>query len=77
MNDITRNVPAAEAAKLCGVCPGTLRNWRCCTPPRGPQAIKLGSAQQSRCVYRLEDIKAWQTDPKSYERRTYRGRSAK
>jgi predicted DNA-binding transcriptional regulator AlpA len=38
-----------------GFAVGTLQNWRCMNPPKGPAFIKIGSAVR----YRPVDVEAW------------------
>ncbi len=69
----TKTVPRRIAADLIGVSPHTLRRWN--VEGRGPRvAAKLGTAQQARTLYRLDEIERWRRDPVAYERR-HRGPS--
>jgi hypothetical protein len=69
-------VPRAVAAKILGIARGTLRNWASASPARGPRATKTGTTKQSRTLYAIDEIQAWQRDPAGYEarrRRSHRG----
>jgi predicted DNA-binding transcriptional regulator AlpA len=46
-----------QAASLVGLSAKTLRQLRC--GRNGPQALKLGSGKQARCVYRRSDLERW------------------
>lgn len=46
-----------QAASLVGLSAKTLRQLRC--DRNGPQALKLGSGKQARCVYRRSDLERW------------------
>ena len=63
----TKTISRRDATKIIGVSPDTLKKWS--IEGRGPLAIKLGSEQQSRTLYSLAEIEAWQRDPAAYERR--------
>jgi predicted DNA-binding transcriptional regulator AlpA len=47
----------AQAAALVALTPKTLRQLRC--DKAGPRCLKLGTAKQSRTVYRRSDLEAW------------------
>ena len=47
----------ADAARLLGMSPKTLRCLRC--DRAGPPALKLGGAQQARVVYRRSALERW------------------
>jgi len=61
-------VPRAEAARLLGLSPATLRGWSAATPPRGPRAVKLGAGRQARALYPVSEIREFLADPQAYER---------
>lgn len=64
----TKTVPRRIAADLIGVSHHTLRRWN--VEGRGPRvAAKLGTSQQARTLYRLDEIERWKRDPVGYERR--------
>lgn len=44
-------------AKRWGIEVGTLENWRCCKPRKGPRYVKIGG----RIKYRLQDVVAYET----------------
>lgn len=46
-----------DAAKLIGVSPKTLANWRCLG--KGPAYIRLGKSPRAQVLYRYEDLDAW------------------
>lgn len=46
-----------EAARIIGVAPKTLKNWRNCG--KGPCFIKLGSAAQAAVRYDRTEVEAW------------------
>lgn len=48
------SLTTAEAARVLGVAPKTLRNWR--SLGTGPAYVELGSRQ---CVYRPADLDSW------------------
>lgn len=48
------SLTTAEAARVLGVAPKTLRNWR--SLGSGPAYVELGSRQ---CVYRPADLDSW------------------
>jgi predicted DNA-binding transcriptional regulator AlpA len=50
-------LPTAEAARLVGLTPKTLRQLRC--DRTGPRCLKLGTKKQSRTVYRRSDLERW------------------
>lgn len=50
-------LPTAEAARLVGLTPKTLRQLRC--DKTGPRCLKLGKTKQARTVYRRSDLEAW------------------
>jgi hypothetical protein len=50
-------VSTTEAARLLGLTPKTLREWRC--KRTGPAALKLGSGRQGRVLYRRSGLEAW------------------
>jgi hypothetical protein len=50
-------VTTAEAARMCGLTPHTMRQKRC--DRTGPRCFRLGDKQQSRVVYRLSDVQEW------------------
>lgn len=55
--ELERLVPEKDAAKMIGVSPRTLRNWR--VTGGGPQYVKVSA----RCVrYRRADIFSWIED---------------
>jgi hypothetical protein len=47
----------AEAARLVGLTPKTLRQLRC--DRAGPRCLKLGTTKQARTVYRRSDLERW------------------
>jgi predicted DNA-binding transcriptional regulator AlpA len=47
----------AEAARLVGLSPKTLRQMRC--EKAGPRCLKLGAGRQARCLYRRSDLERW------------------
>jgi predicted DNA-binding transcriptional regulator AlpA len=47
----------ADAAAMLGLSQKTLREYRC--DRRGPRCFKLGTAKQSRTVYRRSDLERW------------------
>jgi hypothetical protein len=49
--------PTAEAARIVGLTPKTLRQLRC--DRAGPRCLKLGTTKQARTVYRRSDLEAW------------------
>lgn len=50
---MTQLITTAEAARMCGLSPGTLQKWR--VVGRGPAFVKAGNAVR----YRVEDVEAW------------------
>lgn len=50
-------VGTAEAARLLGLAPKTLREWRC--DKTGPAALKIGSGKRARVFYRRTSLEAW------------------
>lgn len=50
-------VSTTEAARLLGLTPKTLREWRC--KRSGPAAMKLGEGRQGRVLYRRSALEAW------------------
>lgn len=52
-----RLVGTAEAARLLGLSPKCLREWRC--QRTGPAALKMGGGRQGRVFYRLSSLEAW------------------
>jgi predicted site-specific integrase-resolvase len=46
-----------EAAKIIGIHPGTLTQWR--NKGRGPKFLRLGDGKQPRIRYTDTDVKAW------------------
>jgi hypothetical protein len=71
---IDRTVPRPRAAEIIGVTAGTLRNWACGNPPRGPRPVKTTASRQGRTLYSVAEITAWQADPAAYERRAWADR---
>lgn len=49
-------VSAAEAARMLGISPRTLANWR--VQGRGPAYVRLGK-NRSPILYRVSDIESW------------------
>lgn len=47
----------ADAARLVGLTPKTLRQLRC--DRAGPRCLKLGTSKQARTVYRRSDLERW------------------
>jgi hypothetical protein len=47
----------ADAARLVGLTPKTLRQLRC--DRAGPRCLKLGAKRQSRTFYRRSDLERW------------------
>jgi len=47
----------AEAAKILGLTPKTLRQLRC--DRAGPRCLKLGTSKQARTLYRRSDLERW------------------
>lgn len=47
----------AEAARLLGLAPYTLRLWR--HQGKGPRYVKLGESKQANVVYVEADVLAW------------------
>lgn len=54
-DDVVVGTP--EASRLTGLSKKTLRQMRC--ERTGPRFFKLGSAKQSRAVYRRSDLERW------------------
>jgi predicted site-specific integrase-resolvase len=54
----------AQAAKLLGIRPATLRKWR--HLGRSPRFVRYGQGPGARCYYQVKDIKEW------LEERTFR-----
>ena len=54
-DDVVMGTP--EASRLTGLSQKTLRQLRC--ERTGPRFFKLGSAKQSRAVYRRSDLERW------------------
>jgi hypothetical protein len=52
-----RLVGTTEAARLLGVAPKSLREWRC--QRTGPPALKMGAGRQARVFYKLSSLEAW------------------
>lgn len=52
-----RLVGTTEAARLLGLSPKCLREWRC--QRTGPAALKMGSGQRARVFYRVSSLEAW------------------
>lgn len=50
---MTHLITTTEAARICGLSPGTLQKWR--VVGRGPAFVKAGTAVR----YRVEDVEAW------------------
>lgn len=64
----SQTVNRRAAAERIGVSPDTLRRWN--VEGRGPRvAAKLGTSQQARTLYRIDEIERWKRDPAGYERR--------
>jgi hypothetical protein len=66
MNTTSPSVSRNRAAEIIGVSAGTLRNWACEKPPRGPAPIKIGASKQARTLYSLVEIERWRSDPTGY-----------
>ncbi|MDO4429194.1 MAG: helix-turn-helix domain-containing protein [Atopobiaceae bacterium] len=49
-------VPSSTAARILGISPRTLSNWR--VQGRGPRYVKVGS-NRSPVLYRISDIEEW------------------
>lgn len=47
----------AQAARLVGLSPKTLRQLRC--ERSGPRCLKFGTAAQARVLYRRSDLERW------------------
>lgn len=47
----------ADAARLVGLSPKTLRQLRC--DRAGPRCLKLGATKQARTFYRRSDLEQW------------------
>jgi hypothetical protein len=73
MHTTSPTVSRTQTARLIGVTTDTLKDWARATPPRGPRCVKLGGRKQSRTLYAIAEIEAWQRDPQGYEQRTYGG----
>jgi len=52
--DGSRFVSTSVAARMLGLTPGTLQNWRLYR--RGPRYIKLGSGRSGRVLYDTRDL---------------------
>jgi hypothetical protein len=64
----TKTVTRRVAAEMIGIAPATLKKWN--IEGRGPAIhAKLGHEQQSRTLYRIDEIERWRRDPAAYERR--------
>lgn len=64
----TKTVSRRDAAAIIGIAPSTLKKWA--SQHRGPRvAAKVGTTQQARTLYRLDEIERWKRDPVKYERR--------
>lgn len=63
----SQTVNRRRASEIIGVSCGTLRNWACANPPRGPAPIRLGTSQQARAMYSLDEIERWKADPVGYK----------
>lgn len=50
-------LPTAQAARLVGLTPKTLRGLRC--DKQGPPCLKMGTAAQARVLYRRSDLERW------------------
>jgi len=62
----SQTVNRRAAAERIGISPDTLRRWN--VEGRGPKvAAKLGTSQQARTLYRLDEIERWKRDPAGYE----------
>jgi hypothetical protein len=66
MNTTSPSVSRNRASEIIGVTAGTLRNWACQKPPRGPAPIKTGGSKQARVLYSLAEIERWRSDPTGY-----------
>lgn len=64
----TNLLSTAEAARLLGLAPYTLRLWR--HKGKGPRYVKLGSAKQTNVVYDEAEVLAFR------EARTFKSTSA-
>ena len=63
--DVPRlSVCSADAAKIIGVSPKTLRNWR--AAGIGPRFIRLRDDSHAPCLYLVEDIRDWLHAQKRY-----------
>lgn len=49
--------PTAEAARIVGLTPKTLRQLRC--NRAGPRCLKMGTSKQARTYYRRSDLERW------------------
>lgn len=65
--DKSPTVSRRVASELTGLAPSTLKKLG--SEGRGPAFIKLGTSQQARTLYRLDEIERWKRDPVAYERR--------
>ena len=64
----TKTVTRRVAAEVIGIAPATLKKWN--IEGRGPAIhAKLGTSQQARTLYRIDEIERWKRDPAGYERR--------
>lgn len=54
---MSSNVTSKEAARIIGVAPKTLKNWR--HSGKGPRFIKLGASPQAAVRYNRTEIEAW------------------
>ena len=63
----SKTVSRREASILTGLSPNTLKKMG--VEGRGPAFIKLGPKQQSRTLYRIDEVEKWKRDPVGYERR--------
>jgi hypothetical protein len=66
-NPSEQTVSRRVASELTGLKPATLKKMA--MQHRGPAFIKLGTSQQARTFYRLDEIEKWKRDPVAYERR--------